>query len=524
MKLLGSAAGVSALVVGSLGTAHAGGLLLPGSGAVSTSRAGASVSSVTGGDSIAINPAGLASTTGTQITVSAALIDYDVSFRRAGVYEDVPNQDLPYEGQAYGEVRDDSTPPIGIGDFQAVPVIAIASDLGGKIRGLTVGAGIWAPNAYPTRSISEDYVIDSPGVPPPPSRYDVVEQEAAILLPSVAVAYRVLPNLDFGARFSWGIAHVKAQVYLWGFQNYSEWVGNESIFGVDAKDNFVPSFSLGARYRPLPNLELGAVWSSQKNIHAKGKGTATPSADLNLGGTPITILPVPDEIAQCGPGGTSMTDLKACVDFALPMIAKLGGRWIFRDQTGAERGDVELEINWEHWSDSAVQDYKVLVDGEALGILLKESLIRHNWQDAFSFRLGGSYSFAVGPGALIARGGVAYDTKAAPDGWERLDIDGAARLTMATGVGYRLKRWQIDVGGGFVYEGSRYNGSDPPCNPTVEAPSCSGADDPVDLEDRTGPDPVTPTLEPGRQFESPFNQGTYKSRYVLLALGVSTWF
>ena len=68
-------------------------MTLPGSGAISTSRAGAAVASVWGGDAIAINPAGLAIGKGTQITISSALIDYSLSFQRRGVYEATGRED-----------------------------------------------------------------------------------------------------------------------------------------------------------------------------------------------------------------------------------------------------------------------------------------------------------------------------------------------------------------------------------------------------------------------------------------------
>jgi hypothetical protein len=527
--------GVSALVV-SVGVAHGGGLLLPGSGAISTSRAGASVASVWGGDAIAINPAGIIIGKGTQITISAALIDYSLSFQRRGTYEATGRTDLngnpapaPWEstfvGQPYQSVSDESKPAVGLGPFQAVPVIAITSDLGGLVPGLFVAAGLWAPNAYPSRSIGADYVIDDPNAPPPPSRYDIVSQNAAVILPTVAVAYRVLPNLDIGGRFAWGIANVKAKVYLWGQpQNFEEFVGNESIFEFDGKDNFVPNFAFGVRYRPIPNIEVGGVWSSQLNVNARGTGRPTPSADLRLGDIPIVITPVPDEIAECAPGGTvgPPTVLKACSNFALPMLVKIGGRYIFRDADGVERGDIEVDLDWEQWSADRVSNYEVIVDGEALNLQLKHSFIRHGFKDTFSARLGGGYGFAVGPGALIARGGIAYDTKAAKSGWERLDVDGAGRTMIAAGAGYRMSRWQADIGFGYVHEGSRSNGGD--CNPTIMNRGCDGSGTETDVPQRDGPDPVNPSVELDAQNENPFNQGQYKSHYLLLALGFSTWF
>src|SRR5687768_6944679 len=92
--------------------AHAGGLFLPGSGAVSTGRAGASVASTDDAGAIAINPAGLASVEGTSITLGISLIDYNLTVDRNGTYDDVPDRDDPWEGQPFAPVSDASKPPV----------------------------------------------------------------------------------------------------------------------------------------------------------------------------------------------------------------------------------------------------------------------------------------------------------------------------------------------------------------------------------------------------------------------------
>jgi hypothetical protein len=135
-------------------------------------------------------------------------------------------------------------------------------------------------------------------------------------------------------------------------------------------------------------------------------------------------------------------------------------------------------------------------------------------------RLGGSYRQPVGSGQLIFRGGGAYDTAAAKDEWERLDLDGSARTTLALGVGYRVGRYQIDLGGGAVLAGTREVGTG--CNPSDDE-GCSGNGE-VPVPDRTAPDPAQPALGEFAQEESPFNEGTYKSGYLLFMLGVQTWF
>jgi hypothetical protein len=106
--------------------ASAGGLFLPGSGAIGTARAGAAVASAEDGEALSINPARLASAKpGTTITVSAAIISYSMQFTRTGTYDPVEGADRPWEGQPYPTVENTASPPLALGSFQPVPVIAV---------------------------------------------------------------------------------------------------------------------------------------------------------------------------------------------------------------------------------------------------------------------------------------------------------------------------------------------------------------------------------------------------------------
>ena len=122
---------------------HAGGLFLPGSGAVSTSRAGAAVASTEDGEALSINPAGLAKSKGTTITLSMAIISYAMEFTRRGTYDPITEEALPYEGTEYPTVKNDPSPPLGIGSYQPVPVFAVVSDLGGAVPNLTLAIGLY---------------------------------------------------------------------------------------------------------------------------------------------------------------------------------------------------------------------------------------------------------------------------------------------------------------------------------------------------------------------------------------------
>lgn len=522
--------------------AHAGGLFLPGSGAISTSRAGAAIASADDGEALGINPAGLAKTKGTTITLSAALIQYSMKFTRSGTYDALSDDDQPYEGAAYGTVKNDPDLPFGIGAMQPVPVLAVVTDLGGKIPKLRVAAGLYAPNAYPFRNMGQGYAFNGDfTIAPPPSRYDIVEQDAAVLLPSLAAAYSITPKLDIGVRLSWGFANLKSTVAVWADpDNYEENIKKDSYLTADATDTFVPAAGLGVTFRPTPNLELAAVWNSMASVRATGTAQSNvgPSAGGAAGET--TIHPVDDAIARCAPGGTIQV-LKACVQVQIPMNAAIGARYKLLDAGGALKGDLELNVGWENWgkkcdfiADPACTSpgqYRVVVDAEphldgVPGPVFKDSVIEHGLKDTFSFRLGGSYHVPFGsePGAsrIILRGGVGYDTRAAKDGWLRADIDGAARLTTTVGAAYRTKRFELNVGGGYIHEGKNTNAGT--CNPTGTMQGCRGDGSENTLDDRRGPDPTNPLVTPPNQAESPVNQGTFESSYVLLMIGMSTWF
>jgi long-subunit fatty acid transport protein len=382
------------------------------------------------------------------------------------------------------------------------------------------------------------YSFPSFGDPPPPTRYDIVEQEAAIILPTIAVAYSILPNLDVGARFSAGFAQLKSTVAVWGLLNYEEWDKQDGIITVDANDDFVTTYGFGATYRPTPNIELAAQWSAPIDIHAKGTVYSANGPNVALNGQPVAITPPDDSQALCAKGGTAAA-LKGCIDVELPMTATLGGRWKFLDGNGKMKGDVELNLGWEHWGATCnyetdpscldPSDYHVTVDGQVttplapgVALPLKPQLITHGFQDTYSARLGGSWIFPAGDNSIVARGGVGYDSAAAKPGWERVDVDGAARTMITVGGSYKLKRVSIDLGLGYIYEGSRTSNRD--CNPTATMQGCNGTGMDAAVNQRMGPDPTNPILIPAVQAENPVNQGTIVSHYVMFMLGASTWF
>lgn len=505
--------------------AAAGGLYLPGIGAVSSGRAGASTASADNPEALLLNPAKLADLRGTQVMIGTSFIDYDLSVDRFGTYDPSLQRTLPWAGLDHPTVHDQSDPEIGLGSFQLIPMIAVSSDLGASVRGLTLAAGLYAPQSYPSRSMGAGYQLDDLVEPPPPTRYDIVEQTATVLVPSIGAAYRVTPQLDVGLRLSAAFGRVTAKTYLWGLPNFAEYTGNEAVFALDVRDNFIPSGGLGVSYRPTAHWEVAAQFSHELAFQGKGTATVLLSQNLNILGIPAEITVTPDADARCARGGTQEA-FKACADLTLPMTATVAGRYRFLDEKGRLRGDVELDLGWENWSGERSTDFRVVVDGQANGVVtLKDGIIRHGFRDTFSARLGGSYRWPLAGSfarELAVRGGLGYDTAAAEDGWERADFDGAARTSLAAGASLRTRAVQIDLGLGAVLEGERTVGA--PCNPAVLSRGCDGSGSDAEVGERGGADPINPLFEPNAQIENPINHGTYRSRYLMFMLGATAHF
>ncbi len=509
-------------VVGAGRPGRTGGIYVPGAGPSAQARAGAFVAKSDDPSAIAHNPAGFAKLDGTHISIGANLVDYDLRYRRTGAYEP-SGEAMPesYEGAPYPEVEDISRPEVGIGEFQIAPTIAVSTDLGHPEWPVRFGIGLVTPQGYSARKFPQSHDLGDPDAPAPgPQRYDTIDQRAYAILPSVAVSYSPIPQLDIGVRLSWGISGAEGQRSVWAIRNYEEYEGRDSVFVLDhASDPFVPAYGAGVLYRPLRSLEVGIAYSSALHIRSKGEAhTIVGDAVFE----DATTLPVPDEFAQCAPGGREDA-LKVCMSADVPQTATAGARWVFFDPNGREQGDIELDVGWEDWSASSnvVTELDAM---DSIGQFLNPGVIRHGFRDTYSFRLGGSWALPLSVHRLVLRGGAAWDTAAAPDQYTRVDVDGKARATLATGVAFETSRFRVELGGGVVLEPDvTVETCKPPDGPSVGDVGCTSSGD-TPVLDRESPDPIQPKQGELNQIESPFNSGTYESGYLLFSLGFTTWF
>ncbi len=527
-----SAAGLVGLLVGGWclcavggSAAQAGGLFVPGAGPTGQGRAGAFAAKADDPTAISYNAAGFAKLDGTQLYIGANYLRLALSFQREGSYEPTGTDPAQaYEGQAFPRVKNGDDNLIGIGGFQVLPALALSTDLGHSEWPLRFGIGLYSVQGSPSRSFESELRLPSGETAPAPQRYDVVSQEIVAAFPSILVAYSPRHDLDIGIRGTWGYAKMSGTKTVWTLRNYEESPAQDATFTLDgATDRFVPTVGVGALYRPHANVELALAWNSGASVRAKGEGSSVIGPGSPFGDM-VQVVPRPDNEVECAKGGAPGA-LKACVSIDLAQNATLGGRYIFRDGSGSEKADIELDLRWEDWS--AANTSIVQVDGiiDITGGRLNAVANPHGFQDVLSTRLGGSYHLRGLGGEFEVRAGMAYDTKTAPKSWTRADQDGKARATFATGLGFARGRYRFDLGLGGVWEPTITvaNTCKPPFGPSDEDPGCD-AQGMVAVGDRTAPDPAQPLFAGSAQKQSPFNAGIYKSSYVMFATGMRVAF
>lgn len=491
-------AGAAIAIVLAATNAHAGGQLVGDNGSQGTQRGGAFVAKADDPTALWFNPAGFA-LGGDLLYLGANVVSYDARFKRHGTYQRQAAEggQPDYVGDPYPTVANEAGP-------QAVPMVAA----GFRSGRLGVGLGVMAPHGYGRRDFPETVDTASGAGAPAPQRYDTLDQQALVVFPSIAAAAQVSDTLAIGVRASAGYAQLASSKVVQGVANGAEDPAQDTFVTVEARDTFVPAFAAGLHWKASPRVEVGLVYTAPVRVGAVGRSASVLGAALRepVPGMENYNEPPPAGTERCAPGGTRDA-LAACVTFALPQTATAGLRYVVRDADDRELGDLEVDVRWENWAKAS--DTLVVVDGvnHLLGARLADSVVRHGFRDVWSVRLGGA-GVVEGARTWHVRGGVAYETAAAPASWSRLDVDGNARMTASGGVGVDLGAWRLDVGGAVIAQ------------PRRNLYDVAGMED-VAPSSRVQPDIGVPLAAPDDQPYHPFNAGSYESGYWIASLGLT---
>ncbi|RMH43788.1 MAG: hypothetical protein D6689_04190 [Deltaproteobacteria bacterium] len=491
----------TALCVAAPVAAQAGGQYVADNGGEAIQRGGAFVAKADDATALYYNPAGLLGS-GSEVFVGFNVVSMEQSFQRAGEY--APQTIDP--GGAQPDYVGDPYPRIDYRASQPVPFVAVRF---GRPR-YAFGLGVFAPPGFGKRDYPQTVRTRDGDEAPAPQRYDAVSQDGIVVFPSAGFAVRLSDRLDAGLRATLAYARVRSTRVVQGVPNRGEEPGRDIAVTVDATDPGAFTYALGFRFRASDDLEIGGAYAAATTFHAEGVMVSEPGANLQQlaadGGS--LIVPVDPGDVRCAPGGTPQA-VRACLDMTLPATATIGARVVARDDDGAEIGDLEVDVRWEKWTDASA--YRVRVDGRSavMNRRLDDTAIDYKLRDVYSVRVGASRIVrGAGGRRYHLRGGVAYDTEAVPESWTTLNVDGAARLLVAGGIGIEWARTRIDVGAARIGKTRRQVREMPVANP-----------DDVDL--RQQPDAPVPLL-PGDELPyHPINTGTYETGYSLVSVALT---
>lgn len=425
LRVLAAAAAVGVTAALAPGTASAGGFDIPDNGAGALGRGGAFVARADDGTAIYYNPAGLARQRGTRLFGGANLYFHSFEFQRAGSFPDNPNDtQTPWGGKPFPASTNTAGP-------SPAPFVALSTDFASLDR-LTVALGAFSPPSVGSRT----FPIGVQNAPAS-SRYDFVQSRSSFLFPTVSTAYRVVRWLDIGLS-----GHLVLASFDQTSVAYAD-VGqcvNREYQACDSRTTLAASatsFSatFGALLRPSPSLAFGLSVRMPSALSADG-----------------TITPQPPKL-----GGVQVASGSASLSTKLPLVARLGGRYVKLEGT-FERYDMELDATYERWG--AAQGDGPRIRAAQLGQFKAiDTYIARGYRDTVSVRAGGAYNFHAFEGLLSVRAGAYFDSSATKAEYTRVDVDTLAKVAGTFGLGYRRGAYAFDLAYAAVASMHRLVGS-----------------------------------------------------------------
>lgn len=383
--------------------ASAGGMFLHVKSGRDVERAGALVAGSDGGDSLWLNPAGLAHLNhGNTIFAGVTYVNQAVDYQRI----DSGDNTMPSISNDY--------PGIGI------PTLAASFALSDE---LVIGAGINTPYSGLHR-------YDVAGT----QRYASISlAESLSVQVTGGIAYAITPKLRVGATIQNVITKLDSRVVLSGCPGQTVCAPEDPEFDADTRivqtDLFSPTASFGAQVDVHDRVTLGAAFQLPGRVSSTGElKTKLPSSGFYEGAT--------------------VRGDKAKLEFDVPAIVRAGAEVRPVDKLRVEAA-LEVEL-WSTHDAITITPQDVTIENVA-GVGTYEvgpTVIPRNYKSSYAVSLGGEY--AITP-AVSVGAGYAYETAAAPKGYVSvLTVDSNKHL-IGFGGSYKHGTWDFGASGGFVH-------------------------------------------------------------------------
>ena len=404
-----------------------------GQGTRALGRGGAFAARADDPMALTYNPAALAQLEGTQLMLNVSNAFYDACVTREGTYGDqvVPDGTTDRFGD-FAEYRNSPFPRICQNNMLN-PGIWLAATHQITDR-LGVGFGVMTPASAGHLVWGDGRGGTEAGTEPSPVRYQLVEQDIKLLLPTFGVGARPVDWLRIGFSFQWGVALINYLNYtvLNGTENPSEDVRSE----LSASDLFIPAAILSLHLVPFDSLDIVLHGRISDDIRAKGDVEVVVGDFLT---TPLATSENRDSSIQA----------------AQPSQFGLSLR--YNDTRGTGEGDGLANERWDVEVDfvyiKASQFEAIRLDIPSLPLVLEDGIqvdLPHKWKDQISVRIGGDYN--VIPDVLAVRAGAHWESTALRGSYMNIDFQPAQRLGLHTGLTLRLGKVDLSLAYAHIFQ------------------------------------------------------------------------
>jgi long-chain fatty acid transport protein len=387
------------------------------------------------------NPAGLADMSGFNFLVDAQLLNHETAFTRQDNGFDPNNLRLPPE-----TVRN-------TGGIFFLPFAGVSYGINLGSRRLTIGLGIYGPPSvgryqYPVPDY--DKVTDAMGrmvyenTPRKfaANRYQLINNDVIILYPTLALAFQIHRRFSVGVSLQYVYSSFSFRQSLYadaGLTRPTSQAGEDPAFDSEVSVNLhgKPGFTaiVGAMFRPLDNLSIGASLRPQIPIRADGK------LALKLGETATAI-------------GSEVMGDQAELALTLPLELRVGIHFRPISKPVSEMFPLTVGLNldyvyqgWQSINELVLTPKDVTLKvGSAAAKPVEEFHIPKHWHQSNSIRFGASVDVIK---YLTVHAGAWYETGAAPDEQTGIDFLHFDRVFITGGLTAHL--WKLDVLAGIAY-------------------------------------------------------------------------
>lgn len=357
------------------------------------------------------NPAGLLLTPGTAAYFSASTFLFDAGIRL-------------YDSQGHLHPDHTISPETAMG---VSPFLAVTSDL--ATERWRVGIAAYAPNVFGT-SLPEDE----------PTRYMALDVLFIAARATASAAVEIDPRLVLGANLNCLMIHMKASRMMnpLVFDDPDKRF-DEGVWPTDSRmelSGFGYTFTgdIGVLLRPLPTLDIGAMFASGAPVHLDGSVTLEePTGDV--------------------------TTIGHTTSLAIPFTLQGGINWRLSD-------DFEVAADIRYWHYQVLQEQRTVLDAPLMG--KTEFVDPKNYGNSLNVALGvlchvtPSWEFMVG---------VLRDWSPIPTPMVTLDNPNRDRIGVGTGLRWNVSdAWRI----GAAFERNWYDLTDNQESPTDPPSNAKG--------------------------------------------------